>query len=337
MSGEEKTLGVGIVGLGFMGQTHLGAYQRAAEAGFKNRLVAVCDADPMRLEGKVVAAGNFDTEASQELFDPAEVSGYEDPAELFADPEVDIVSICTPTDSHVDLAIAALEAGKHVLVEKPVATTAAEVRRLAEVDARTEALCMPAMCMRFWPAWAWLEERVREGTYGKVRSAAFQRLGTQPGWGEGFYQDDSRTGGALVDLHIHDADYVRWIFGAPDEVRSTGTAGHITTLYRYLDGPAHVVAEGGWDHTPGSPFTMRYVVVFDEATANFELGREQELMLAKDGEFEAVEVDEINGYDGEIRHLLGAIASGEELQATIAQAADLAEMLEAEREALGAT
>jgi predicted dehydrogenase len=332
-----EKLGVGIVGLGFMGQTHLGAYQRADEAGFGNKLVAVCDADSERRAGKAPAAGNFDTDAAEDLFDPSEVKGYEDPAELFSDPAIDVVSICTPTDSHVDLAIAALEAGKHVLVEKPVAVTAAEVRRLAEVDARTDALCMPAMCMRFWPAWAWLCERVREGTYGAVRSAAFQRLGTRPGWGGGFYEDDSRTGGALVDLHIHDADFVRWVFGAPDELRSTGTTAHLTTLYRYLDGPAHVVAEGGWDHSPGAPFKMRYVVVFDEATADFDLGRDDQLMLAKGGEFEAVEVDDINGYDGEVRHLLGAIANGTALEATVAEAAGLAEMLEAEREALGAT
>ncbi|MCH2102405.1 MAG: Gfo/Idh/MocA family oxidoreductase [Planctomycetes bacterium] len=330
-------LGVGIVGLGFMGQTHLGAYQRADEAGFGNKLVAVCDADPERRAGKAPAAGNFDTDAAEDLFDPAEVKGYEDPAELFADPSVDVVSICTPTDSHVDLAIAALEAGKHVLVEKPVAITAEEVARLAEVDARTDALCMPAMCMRFWPAWAWLAERVREGTFGAVRAAAFQRLGTRPGGGGGFYEDDSRTGGALVDLHIHDADFIRWVFGTPDELRSTGSTAHLTTLYRYLDGPSHVVAEGGWDHTPGSPFRMRYVVIFDEATADFDLGREQQLMLAKDGEFEVIEVEDINGYDGEVRHLLNAINTGSALGATIGEAAGLAEMLEAEREALGAT
>ena len=82
MSGAEdsRELGVGIVGLGFMGQTHLGAYQRAAEAGFSNKLVAVCDADPERRAGKAPAAGNFDTDAAEELFDPAEVKGYEDPA-----------------------------------------------------------------------------------------------------------------------------------------------------------------------------------------------------------------------------------------------------------------
>ena len=101
----------------------------------------------------------------------------------------------TGEGQHVDLAIAALEAGKHVLVEKPVAVTADEVRRLAEVDARTDALCMPAMCMRFWPAWTWLAERVREGTYGAVRSAAFQRRATPPRWGGGVYEDDSRPRG----------------------------------------------------------------------------------------------------------------------------------------------
>jgi len=337
MSGEGEKLGIGIIGLGFMGQTHLGAYRRADEAGFGNRLVAVCDADPERRAGKAAAGGNIDTRAAEDLFDPSQVKGYEDPTELLADPAVQLVSICTPTDSHVDLAIAALEAGKHVLVEKPVALTAAEVRRLAEADARTEPLCMPAMCMRFWPAWRWLAERVREGTYGAVRSAAFQRLGTRPGWGGGFYEDDSRAGGALVDLHIHDADYIRWVFGAPDEVRSTGSAAHVTTLYRYLDGPAHVVAEGGWDHSPGAPFKMRYVVVFDEATADFDLGRDDQLMVASGGKFEPVTVADTNGYDGEIRHLLTSIEQGTPLDATVEDAAGLAEMLEAERAALGAT
>ena len=78
-------------------------------------------------------------------------------------------------------------------------------------------------------------------------------------------------------------------------------------------------------------------IVFDEATADFDLGRDDQLMLATGGEFEAVSVDEINGYDGEVRHLLGAIANGTALEATVEEAADLAEMLEAEREALGAT
>ena len=331
-------IGVGVIGLGFMGRTHLGAYKKAREAGFANRIAAVCDADPDRRAGRVSSGGNFDTaDAEEALFDPAAVNAVADPAALFADDAVDLVSICTPTASHVDLAVAALEAGKHVLVEKPVALTSGEASRLAAAAAAARergVLCMPAMCMRFWPAWAWLKERIDDGEFGAVRSAVFRRLGTRPSWA-GFYADPAETGGALFDLHIHDADFVRHCFGAPDRVEVTGDLDHVSAHYRYDAGPPHVVAEGGWDHADGFPFRMLYTVIFERATADFDFGRDPQLLLARDGGFAPVEVDDTDGYDGEVRELLGAIAEGRtDLRATCDDAAALTEMLERERAAL---
>ena len=103
--------------------------------------------------------------------------------DLIAAADVHLISICTPTDSHVRLATSALAAGKHVLVEKPVSLDAAEVRALARLADSVGRHCMPAMCMRFWPGWDFLHEAVRNTTFGKVQSATFQRLGTAPGWG----------------------------------------------------------------------------------------------------------------------------------------------------------
>jgi len=101
--------GVGVIGLGFMGRTHVAAYRAAEASGHANRLVAVCDADEARRRGEGDAGGNLATGAgSTRIFDPAEVKGYAAPEELLADPRVELVSICTPTDTHVDLAIAAL-------------------------------------------------------------------------------------------------------------------------------------------------------------------------------------------------------------------------------------
>ena len=331
--------GVGVVGLGFMGRTHLAAYRDAAKAGHPNRLVAVSDQDPARRSGENSGAGNLNIgSGSERLFDPDEVAGYADPAELFADERVELVSICTPTDSHVDLAIAALLAGKHVLVEKPVALTHPEVARLgvaAGAAAERGIHCMPALCMRFWPAWSWLKQAVVDGRYGAVKSAAFQRLASPPAWNPQFYQDTVRTGGALVDLHIHDADFIQHLFGTPASVSSSGSLDHVSTLYRYPGGPEHVVAEGGWNHSPGFAFRMRYVVVFEQATADFEIGRDPELLLARDGETESIEVDPWAGYDGEVRHLLDVISGRTpRLAATIADAEAHARLLDAERESL---
>lgn len=330
-----REIRVGIVGLGFMGRTHLAAYRAAAAHGRPNRLVAVADASRERLTGRAPAAGNLETGADEALFDPRDVKGYTTPAELFADREVELVSICTPTPTHVELALAALAAGKHVLLEKPVALAASDVARLADVAREASTLCMPAMCMRFWPGWDWLRARVEDRSFGRVKSAVFRRLGTPPAWAPGFYDDPERSGGALGDLHVHDADFVRWCFGAPRSVVSTGTLDHVTTLYRYADGPEHVVAEGAWDHTPGFGFRMRYTVIFERATADFDLGREPKLLLAQGGESRPVEIAPTAGYDGEVAHLLDALATGRrELAATLDEALGLARMLEAERRSL---
>ncbi len=327
-----RPIGVGIIGLGFMGRTHLAAYAAAAAAGFDNRLVAVCDADARRRAGDLSGGGNLATGAVS--FDPGNVRAVADPSELLRDPDVDLVSICTPTDSHVDLSVAALADGKHVLVEKPVALAPADARRLLAASRGASTLCMPAHCMRFWPSWSWLRERVKDGTLGAVESATFERLGTRPTW-NAFYADSARSGGALVDLHLHDADFVRFCFGDPTEVYATGTLDHVTAAYRFPSGPPHVTAEGGWNHAPGFAFRMRFTVVFERATADFELGRDPELRLSRDGRSEAVAVPAINGYDGEVRHLLAAIRDGRrDLAVGVGDAVRLAELLAAERKSL---
>ena len=327
-------IGVGVIGLGFMGRTHIAAYQGAAGAGHACELVAVCDRDASRLGGEGTASGNLATGASAErLFDPARVRGYTEPAALLADPRVGLVSICTHTDTHVDLAIQALAAGKHVLVEKPLALNSADARRVAGAASAAGTVCMPGMCIRFWPAYAWLRRAVGSGEFGRVRSATFHRLGSTPAWAD-FYKDAARSGGALVDLHIHDTDFVVWCFGRPRGVVSAGSVNHLTTIYRYGDIP-HVVAEGGWAQDPGFGFKMRFVVSFEGATVDFDIGREPALVLSRGGKAEAVEVGTLTGYEAEIRHLLECLAEGRSAAGVTAADAVLSlEVLEAERRSL---
>jgi predicted dehydrogenase len=326
-----KAVGVGVIGMGVMGQVHVRAYQAAARAGIPAELVAVCDRHAERLTGSG-EAGNLGTEVAGRLFDPATVRGYTDAAAMLADPAVHVVSICTPTDTHVDLAIAALRAGKHVLLEKPVAVEPEDVKRLAAFAAGSGQLCMPAMCMRFWPGWDWLRERIRTGTYGELRSATFARLGSPPPWNREFYSDAARTGGAIVDLHIHDTDFVIWCFGKPVSVCSQGTAAHVTTMYEFAAGPRHVTAEGAWTMLPSAPFCMRYRAAFARATCEWELGRTPRLKVYTDAGEEAVDLPGGEGYHGEVRHLLHAVLSGStNLAATMADAVVVAEVLQAER------
>ncbi len=321
---------VGVIGLGFIGRAHLAGYSAARRAGLACELTAVCDADPG------LAARLASDHALQAVgLDLQRVHRTRVPQELLARPDVDLVSICTYTETHADLAIAALRAGKHVLVEKPLALTAAEVQRVAEAARQTQRVCMPAMCVRYWPGWDWLHARITDGSLGAVRSATFQRLAAAPAWGQAFFADFARSGGALADLHIHDADFVHWCFGPPSGVFSSGSLAHVTSAYCYDDGPRHVVAEGAWDYAPGFEFRARYLVAFEQATADFDSSRSEPLRLIRDGRITPIAIAAENGWELEIRDLLQALCAGRRpTRVTIDDALNTARLIDTERRSL---
>jgi predicted dehydrogenase len=329
-------IGVGVIGLGFMGRTHVAAYERARAEGVACRLVAVSDRDPERLTGCGEDSGNLDSgSADERLFDPDQVATHTDIDALLSDESVDLVSVCTHTDTHVEIATRALRAGKHVLVEKPVALDVAGVESLMRAAEDAGRFCMPAMCMRFWPGWDWLKEAATRGTWGAVVSARFERLGAAPSWGGGFYGDLNRSGGALFDLHVHDVDFVYHLFGKPRGVCSSGTLAHVSSSFDFADVPGLVVAEGGWMTAPGFGFRMRYLVEFERGVADFDLLRDPVLMVHSDAEPEVVPLADWTGYDGEVRHAVD-LALGKRIApiAPLAEAAEVTEMLLKERKSL---
>jgi len=325
-----RPVGVGIIGLGFMGRTHLAAY--AAAQGCDVRAVF----DPSM---RAAAAGNLVTAGgSDELL--AGIPRESSVDALLARNDIDLVSICTPTDTHVALVRAAIAARKHVLVEKPTALDAEAIDALAREADAAGVLAMPAHCMRFWPAWAWMARVVKERRYGRVRHADFRRLGARPSWSQDFYLDVRRSGGAVVDLHIHDADFVRFCFGEPQAVSATGTRMHVKARYDFADGLV-VAAEGAWFDNPAFAFTMTARLECERATLDFAIGREPELILVEAGATTALvpgrDYPLGSGYDGEVCALLAAIAAGaREAPVTLADAARTQRLLDREIAQLGA-
>ncbi|MEM7167343.1 MAG: Gfo/Idh/MocA family oxidoreductase [Planctomycetota bacterium] len=333
---EIPPIRVGVLGLGFMGTTHFRAYRSAAAAGYACEVVAVCDRRDARRNGSIEGAGNIGNDGAERLFEPGEIRGYSKPEELFAAADVDLVSVCTYTDSHVDLACAALESGKHVLVEKPVALQLDGVRKLQAVAASSSGRCMPAMCMRFWPGWTWLRDRVDDASLGPVRRAIFRRVGSPPAWASEFYSDSRRSGSGLFDLHIHDVDFLYSCFGAPQAVKSEGTQSHVTTHYQYDNGP-EVIAEGGWLE-PGTEFCMECEFQFEAGTARFQLGSDIPLTLEQDGVVREIgasddpRADYETGYDGEVRRIVRcALDPSLPLPVTLDDAAAVTTLLGMER------
>ena len=325
-------INIGVIGLGSMGGTHIEAYQKIEGC----RVVAVADADEQRRTGAARAGGNIEGQGNSG-FDFDRVTQYADAAELIADPAVDLVDICLPTPLHKRFSIAALEAGKHLLVEKPLARTAEDAEAIVAAAEKAKGLAMCAMCMRLWPGWDWLKGAVDSGRFGPVLGAQFRRVTSMPEGG--FYADGAQSGGALLDLHIHDTDFVRHVFGAPRAVFSRGyshgtsATDHVVTQYLFEgDAAPAVVAEGGWSMRPGFGFEMQYCVNFERATAVFDINREPVLTLIEDGtEPQAVDLPAGLGYDHELAYLIDCIQRGAAPEVvTLKDAAAALRIIEAE-------
>jgi predicted dehydrogenase len=343
MSGGD-VIGVGIIGMGFMGRVHARTYLDAATLGHTCELRAVCDpafalpqsSTPSTTTGNINAVAD----ALDALLARPSLKRFTRVVDLLADDSIHAVSICTHTPAHVPLAKSALAAGKHVLLEKPVALTSHEAHDMADVAEiarrRRGLICMPAMCMRFWPAWEWLRDRVHDARFGTLRSLTLQRLGAGPSWSTDFYADFSKSGGAHFDLHVHDVDFIYWCLGRPSRVLSTGTLAHVTTLYHYEGGPPLVTAEGAWDLAPSAGFRMKYLANFERATAEFVLGAAPQLVLHDAGGTTEVPLSPLMGYDFQTRHFIDLITGKTARpRATMREAAEVLEVLEAEAAQLG--
>ncbi|MHB8520454.1 MAG: Gfo/Idh/MocA family protein [Limisphaerales bacterium] len=305
-------INVGIVGLGFMGVSHIKAYRKIEGA----RLAAICDAYRLPLDGDLSSFGNVGDPDPVKL-DMSQVKAFKDLKDLLAQPDIDLIDLCVPTPAHPPLAIAALKAGKHVICEKPLARTARLARDIVDAAAQAKGFFMPAMCLRFWPEWAWLKKIIDAGTCGKVLDARFRRVGEPPGWGQENFLNGEKSGGALLDLHIHDTDFVQFCFGRPRSVCSSGytkvsgAIDHVVTQYRVASG-ATVHAEGSWGMASGFGFNMSYTVNFENATADYDLARGADaLRLFEKGKPpRTVKCEGIDGYVGELTHLIDSIRSG---------------------------
>ncbi len=333
-----QNVNVGLIGLGFMAATHLKAYRDVRGA----RVAALCNPSGRHLDGDFSSvSGNLPGQEPLRISMEG-VKGYRDLDAFLADDNLQVIDICAPTHVHHDLAIRAMKAGKHVLCEKPLARTSAQAREMAAVARETGRLLMPAMCLRFFPAWAWLKQAIQQQTYGKVYGAHFRRVAQPPGWGQGNFLNGERSGGALLDLHIHDVDFVQYCFGRPSSVSSTGFSkvssaiDHVLTQYRVESGAA-VTAEGGWAMASGFGFNMAYTVVFERATADYDLSRgENALKLFTDGaEPQVIRPEGSDGYVGEIQYLVDCLLSGRSLETvTPADGISALEICEAEEKSV---
>ena len=302
---------IGLVGLGFMGATHARTWQAVSGA----RLDAVVSSDAEKLAGELSKiSGNLDR--GGERMDFKDARRYSSFAELINDGEVDAVDLCTPSYLHADQAVTALEAGNHVLVEKPMATSAEDCgRMLAAAEANGKVL-MVGHVLRFWPDYVAALNLVQSGQLGMLRSAFLRRKCAAPAWSP-WLRDRAKSGGAVLDLLIHDFDYCLQLAGEPSYVAATGVEDAangidlIEARLEYGGGAPQVVVSGGWHHPAAYPFSMEFTLVCDEGTLDFRSGDRPLTLYRADGSEDRVATAEQDAFHAELTAFAEACETGE--------------------------
>ena len=308
-----KKIGIGLIGLGFMGSTHFRIYNAMPNA----KIVALADVDEAKRGGDISkVVGNIGSEDNSKRLDLTGIHVYESGLDLIHDSEVDIVDICCPTPFHADLIAAALAAGKHVFAEKPFARNFEQAEKIKAAAAQAKTFLNFGMCVRSWPEYRYAYEQFKSGAYGKLRSATFRRLSPDingNAW-DNWFMDGKRSGGALLDMHLHDTDEVVYFFGRPKAVSasgvnivSNGAIDHVITIYHF-DNDTLVEAEGSWGATKQTPFEMSFQIICEKAV--IRLMSEGFKIYWRDGRIETPQVEATTGWHKELQYFVDCVQNG---------------------------
>jgi predicted dehydrogenase len=276
-----------VLGLGSMGCTHVRALGEISAA----ELAGVYTSQESK-----VPAGEFTA-----------VRHFRDVDSVLADSAIDAVDICLPTYLHDQVAVDALRAGKHVLVEKPMALDLFGVDRMLNAARRYKRILMTAHVLRFEPAYTALREAVQRGQYGGLRFASFRRQRAAPGRGA-WWDDCSKSGGGVFDLLIHDADLCLQMFGKPAMVTASGYentvdgADWVDAQLFYEQGL--VTIAGGWLPASAYRFYSECTIMLDGAILEHRAGNAPPQMYSPDGSVSPLPLRDGEGYRDEIAYFV---------------------------------
>ena len=240
---------IAILGGGFMGASHAASYRALGD----------------RVNVKTVASHRSDRAAAV-----ADSVGAELTADLQSavrDPEVDVVDICLPTPLHRELAEEAFAAGKHVLLEKPIALTLEDADAIVAAAEQSSRLFMVGLVLRFWPEYVELQRRLAGGELGRPLAVSAMRLSPPADWND-WMADPGKSGGVPVDLLIHDFDQMNWLLGTPRRVFARAPhPDHVLAIVEY-DG-AQGIAEGSMAMPKAYPFSSNIRVLAENGVAEY--------------------------------------------------------------------
>ena len=257
----QKKLRVAIIGYGGMGHFHASCYPEQKYA----QLVAICDTDKSKFT-QTSTSINIGDSGQSDLKDVQFFSSYR---ELVKKAEFDVLDICLPCHLHARYAIQAMKDGFHVLCEKPMARSLYQADKMIAASQKYGKRLMIAQCLRFNPTFVKLKEMYESQELGKLLRLDMRRNSAMPP--NEWYHDPLKSGGALLDLHLHDTDLVNFIFGMPEAVqtfgivRDTGGIDDLMTNYVFANGPV-INAEASWCR---ASWFSTHIGIFEKATVEF--------------------------------------------------------------------
>lgn len=249
---------VGMIGAGTMGRVHRAAYERIDDV----QLTTICDIRPEKARK---LAGS-------------EIQVVTDYQEILQDSKIDVVDVCLPTYLHKEVVLAAATAGKHVFCEKPVALTVEDAQEMMEACEQAGVKFGVGHVVRFFPDYYRVKDLLASGRIGDPKVVRTTRGGAFPIWSEdNWYADHTKSGGVIIDLIIHDFDFLLWLFGAVRRVFAKTIVGqeyldHALVTLRFENGIiAHI--EGSWAQPQGAPFSTAYEIAGTKGL--YEYSKEQ--------------------------------------------------------------
>jgi predicted dehydrogenase len=300
---------IGIVGAGAIARWHCTRWQQLPVeiAGFYDVVTGAAEAASQQFGGQVFSS--LDALLAQ----------------------VDYVDICTPGSAHKDVVLAVAAAGKPMVCEKPMARHVADCQAMVDACAKAQVPLFMAHVVRFFPQFEKAKEVVDEGTLGKpgvirtVRAGSFPRAQSSSSFSSNYYADFSRSGGVILDVSIHDIDYVRWCLGEVERVFTRGLtfAGeplrdHALITVRFANGAiGHI--EGSWAHPPGQ-FRTRIEIAGEKGLLEWDSLDDRPFMAALREQRDAGTANrssasplapEDDPYHRELAHFLHCMETGE--------------------------
>jgi predicted dehydrogenase len=309
---------VAIAGIGFMGWIHWLAWKSVPGV----RITAIFSQEEERRRGDWTGIkGNFGPPGQR--VDLSGISVHDSLESLWADGNVDLFDICLPPGIHATATVAALESGRHVFCEKPMALGLGDCDKMLSASERTGKKLLVGHVLPFFPEFRFVQQAAADGRYGKLLGGNFQRTISEPTWIPGFF-DRQKVGGPLVDLLVHDAHFVRTLLGMPRSIFAAGRTRHGLVEYmsatcRFDDSDQVATCRGGVIRQQGRPFTHGFEVHFEKATIQFEfagLVDQAELMplkvLTEDGTVFRPDLgngDPVHAFEAEVAEVHRVVSS----------------------------